>query len=256
MHHTLVGSPPAFIRTGQDWHYSPPTKTPSGCLSNHPRAPRVETPLLWHEYNDPPDILQGNPIPAGALLHIHQFAAVPPNIFIPPPVVHPQGPALNHFMAGPHTPPPMVHQPPPPPFLIGGHQHTHFMPPPPGPQGGQHPHPPMQPSPPGPHAPLSFAASHQYLTLGAPYLYYIVQQAALLPVQNDGDSKAAKPDKFTGKDLRKLRLFISSCIMYFNNKPFNFKNDQQQVSYSASFLSKIALLWWQPHLMAFPKPSI
>ena len=44
--------------------------------------------------------------------------------------------------------------------------------------------------------------------------------------------------------------------MYFDNKPFKFKNNQQQVSYAASFLSKITLFWWQPHLMAFPKPSI
>ena len=111
----------------------------------------------------------------------------------------------------------------------------------------------MQPSP---CPPPSFAAGHQYLTWGAPYPYYIVQQAAPPPIQNDGDSEAAKPDKFTGKDPRKLRSFISSCIMYFNNKPFKFKNDRQRVSYAALFLSEIGLLWWQPHLMAFPEPSI
>ena len=44
--------------------------------------------------------------------------------------------------------------------------------------------------------------------------------------------------------------------MYFNNKPFKFKNNRQWVSYAALFLSEIALLWWQPHLMAFPEPSI
>ena len=27
MHHMLVGSPPAVVRTDQDWHYSPPTDT-------------------------------------------------------------------------------------------------------------------------------------------------------------------------------------------------------------------------------------
>ena len=100
------------------------------------------------------------------------------------------------------------------------------------------------------HAPPGFAASHQYPTWGAPYPYYIVQQATPQPVQNDGDSEAAKPDKFTGKDLRKLRSFISSCLMYFDNKPFKFKNDCRQVSYAALFLSEITLLWWQPHLMA------
>ena len=91
---------------------------------------------------------------------------------------------------------------------------------------------------------------------GPPYPYYIVQQAAPVPTQTKGDSDAAKPDKFTGKDLRKLRSFISSCIMVFNNKPFKFKNDRQRVSYAASFLSEITLLWWQPNLMAFPEPTI
>ena len=162
MHHTLVRSLPAFVRIGQDWHYSPPMDTPSGHLSNHPCAPRAETPLLRHEYNGPPVVPQGNPIPARALPHIHQFSAALPNIVVPPPVVHPQGPVPNHFAAGPYAPPPMAYQPPPPPplFLIGGHQNTPFVPPLPEPLGGQHPHPPMQPSPPGLHAPPIFAASH------------------------------------------------------------------------------------------------
>ena len=81
----------------------------------------------------------------------------------------------------------------------------------------------MQPSPPGPPAPPSFAASHQYPAWGAPYPYYIVQQAAPLPIQNDGNSEAVKPDKFMEKDLRKLISFVSSCIMYFDNKPFKFQ---------------------------------
>ena len=59
-----------------------------------------------------------------------------------------------------------------------------------------------------------------------------------------------------GKDPHKLRPFIMACIMVFNNKPHKFQSDCQRVSYAASFLSKIALLWWQPNLMAFPKPPI
>ena len=115
MHHTPVRSPPAVVRTDQDWHYSPRTDTPSGRLLNHPHAPRVETPLLWCEYNNPPVVLQGNPVPAMASPHEHQFAATPPNIFVPPPVVHQ----------------------PPPPFPIDGHPRAPFAPPPPGPPGGQ-----------------------------------------------------------------------------------------------------------------------
>ena len=109
MHHTPVGSPPAVVRTDQDWQYSPPTDTPSGRLSNHLRAPRIETPLLWREYNNPPVELQGNPVPAMASPHVHQFAAAPPNVFVPPPVVHPQGPAPNHSVAGPYAIRPTAH---------------------------------------------------------------------------------------------------------------------------------------------------
>ena len=99
-------------------------------MSNHPHTHRIENSLLWCKYNNFSVVLQGNPVPALASLHIHQFAAAPPNIFIPPPVVHPQGPALNHFAAGPYAPPPVVHQPPPL-IPISGHQHAPFMPPPP-----------------------------------------------------------------------------------------------------------------------------
>ena len=44
--------------------------------------------------------------------------------------------------------------------------------------------------------------------------------------------------------------------MVFNNKPHKFLSDRQHVSYATSFLSEITLLWWQPNLMAFPKPPI
>src|SRR6266481_6619305 len=82
-----------------------------------------------------------------------------------------------------------------------------------------------------------------------PYPYYVIQQAA--PAQGDGNSDRAKPNKFTGKDPRKLWPFIMACIMVFNNKPQKFRNDHQHVSYTASFLSEITLLWWQPNLMAY-----
>ena len=90
--------------------------------------------------------------------------------------------------------------------------------------------------------------------MGCSLPYYILQQPN--PPQGDGDSDAAKPDKFTGKDPHKLRPFITACIMVFDNKPHKFWSDRQWVSYAASFLSKIALLWWQPNLMADPEPPI
>src|SRR6266481_3656988 len=47
-----------------------------------------------------------------------------------------------------------------------------------------------------------------------------------------------------------------ACIMVFDNKPQKFRNDRQRVLYVASFLSEIALLWWQPNLVAYPEPPI
>jgi len=66
----------------------------------------------------------------------------------------------------------------------------------------------------------------------------------------------AKPDKFTGQDPLKLHPFIVSCIMAFDSQPCKFVTDHQRVSYAASYLSNIAMLWWQPILVAFPEPSI
>jgi len=139
-------------------------------------------------------------------------SSTPPVDFVPPPLCAPSGPVLNHFVANTaHPTPPWPHHPP----LV---------------------YPPMPHGPQGPTNPAGFAASHQYLTWGAPYLYYIVQQAAPPPVQNDSDSEAAKPDKFTGKDPMNSGCSYHSCIMYFDNNPFKFKNDWQPVSYSMSFL--------------------
>ena len=44
--------------------------------------------------------------------------------------------------------------------------------------------------------------------------------------------------------------------MAFNNKPHKFWSDRQRISYTTSFLSEIALLWWQPNLMVVPEPPI
>jgi len=66
----------------------------------------------------------------------------------------------------------------------------------------------------------------------------------------------AKPDKFTGWDPSKLCPFIVCCIMAFDSRPHKFATDCQRVSYAASYLSDIAMLWWQPILVAFLEPSI
>jgi len=70
------------------------------------------------------------------------------------------------------------------------------------------------------------------------------------------NSKTAKPNKFTGQDPSKLHPFIVSCIMAFDSKPQKFVTDHQQVSYATSYLTDIAMLWWQPILVTYPEPSI
>src|SRR5882672_9532958 len=44
--------------------------------------------------------------------------------------------------------------------------------------------------------------------------------------------------------------------MVFDSQPHKFATDCQRVSYAASHLSDIAMLWWQPNLVLDPKPSI
>jgi hypothetical protein len=44
--------------------------------------------------------------------------------------------------------------------------------------------------------------------------------------------------------------------MVFDNKPRKFQQERQRVSYAASYLSDIALIWWQPFLTLNPEPPI
>jgi len=69
----------------------------------------------------------------------------------------------------------------------------------------------------------------------------------------DEDSETAKPNKFTGRDPSKLRPFVVSCIMAFDSWPRKFATDWQRLSYAASYLSDIAMLWWQPILGRIPR---
>src|SRR5882724_4176708 len=50
--------------------------------------------------------------------------------------------------------------------------------------------------------------------------------------------------------------FIISCIMAFDSHPCKFTTKCQQVTYAASYLTDIVMLWWQPHLITQPEPSI
>src|SRR5882724_5703454 len=76
------------------------------------------------------------------------------------------------------------------------------------------------------------------------------------PGHGNEDSETAKPDKLTGREPSKLCPFIVSCVMAFDSQPRKFATDRQRVSYAASYLSDIAMMWWQLILVAFPEPSI
>src|SRR5882672_2155473 len=44
--------------------------------------------------------------------------------------------------------------------------------------------------------------------------------------------------------------------MAFDSQPHNIETTRQRVSYAASHLMDIAMLWWQPNLVLDPEPSI
>src|SRR5467141_5116841 len=108
---------------------------------------------------------------------------------------------------------------------------------------------PLQPAP-ATYSPAQWPSYPQ--APWAPYPpYYPYQQNG-----NEEDSETARPDKFTGWDPSKLRPFIICCVMAFDSRPHKFTTDHQQVSYAASHLMDIAMLWWQPNLVLDPEPSI
>src|SRR5467141_3437220 len=108
---------------------------------------------------------------------------------------------------------------------------------------------PLQPTP-ATYVPAQWPSYQQ--APWAPYPpYYPYQQNG-----NDEDSETARPDKFTGRDPSKLRPFIICCVMAFDSRRRKFATDRQRVSYAASHLSEIAVLWWRPNLILDPEPSI
>src|SRR5882724_9346811 len=107
------------------------------------------------------------------------------------------------------------------------------------------------PMPPYGHAPVQPYLNAYPPAYWPPYLpHYAAPQGGF-----NEDSEMAKPDKFTGWDPSKLHPFIVSCVMAFDSRPCKFATDRQRVSFAVSYLSDIAMLWWQPTLVAYPKPS-
>ncbi|MBW0533877.1 hypothetical protein O181_073592 [Austropuccinia psidii MF-1] len=56
------------------------------------------------------------------------------------------------------------------------------------------------------------------------------------------------PDSFDGTQAHKLRRFIQSCQLIFNNYPENFFSDRKKVMYSTLFLTGRAKQWVEPYL--------
>ena len=247
--HTPIGAPPIPPYPQYD-SYVPPAEMPSGRASFHGELQTVAhqpTLVFYFGQDFCADPIYHPPLgPPPAAPNGHYQPPGPPDN---PPLVPPGGPPSGPPPGPPPGPPGSPPLGPPgdlPPGPLGCP--PHFPPGPPGPPGGWPNYPPGPPGLPGP------PAGNFGNPWGVPYPYYVLQQPN--PPQGDGDSNVAKLDKFLGKDPHKLRPFIMACIMVFDNKPHKFRTDYQHVSYAASFLSEIALLWWQLNLMAFPEPPI
>jgi len=83
--------------------------------------------------------------------------------------------------------------------------------------------------------------------------------AALTQVHRATEKKTLKRPSLTSSlfgSHRSCTPFIVSCVMAFDSWPRKFVTDCQHVSYAASYLSDIAMMWGQPILVTFPEPSI
>ena len=72
-----------------------------------------------------------------------------------------------------------------------------------------------------------------------------VNNPSLLPVC----TKVKEPDVFNGLDLWKLKAFIVSLQLNFNDRPNAFHADTTKVNYTISFLSGVALDWFEPDIL-------
>ncbi len=73
------------------------------------------------------------------------------------------------------------------------------------------------------------------------------------PRPNNVRTKVKEPDTFDGSDPRKLKAFIVSLQLNFNDRPTAFAADANKVNYAISFLSGTALDWFEPDILR-PNP--
>jgi Domain of unknown function (DUF4939) len=56
--------------------------------------------------------------------------------------------------------------------------------------------------------------------------------------------KLCEPDPFTGKDPKKLKVFIFQCQLYFWNSDFD--SDSRKVTFALFYLQDVAQEWFEP----------
>ncbi|SJL04329.1 uncharacterized protein ARMOST_07695 [Armillaria ostoyae] len=69
------------------------------------------------------------------------------------------------------------------------------------------------------------------------------------PRPNTVCTKVKEPDTFDGSDPWKLKAFIVSLQLNFNDRPTAFATDASKVNYTISFLSSTTLDWFEPDIL-------
>lgn len=131
-----------------------------------------------------------------------------------------------------------------------------------GPPGGNSgpPNPPNPPVPPPKNTPsdpierLLFGLMQAVTALTQASAASQQQPVAqpLPPVDPLCRTKVREPDQFSGLDPTKLRTFFVQCELNFRDRPRAFKDDTAKVTYATSYLSGIALEWFEPDLLQGP----
>ncbi len=73
------------------------------------------------------------------------------------------------------------------------------------------------------------------------------------PRPNNIRTKVKEPDTFDGSNPWKLKAFIVSLQLNFNDRPTAFAVDANKVNYTIFFLSGTALDWFEPDILR-PNP--
>ena len=162
----------------------------------------------------------------------------------------PSSPSTSTFQGGGRRPP---GGPPPP----GGRPEDGWPSDYPG-RNPRHREPPRAfhspPGPPDDGPPDGYdVASHGHLPDdGRPFNVYVERQTG----PRVAKAKAREPDRFTGKDPRKIQTFILQCIIFFQNDTDAYPNDAIKINTAVSYFEGLALEWISPFLFHDPKPAM